>query len=253
MINFYVRKMINIVIPMAGAGSRFVKAGFEKPKPFIEINDKPMIAHVIENLHYENAYYYLIARDDHLLKEINTVNELESKYKVKFIPISKLTEGAACTVLYSRKYINNDFPLLIANSDQIIDVNIADFINDCLSKMLDGSILTFKDPNKDSKWSFAKVDEATKLVMYVKEKEAISDIATVGVYFFSKGKDFVDAAIDMIIENDRVNNEFYVCPVYNYLIKNGLKISTYNIDSKDMHGVGTPEDLNEFLKINNRL
>ncbi|BDL77480.1 hypothetical protein THJ020_16250 [Campylobacter jejuni] len=151
-------------------------------------------------------------------------------------------------MLYARKYINNDTPLMIANSDQIVDINIADFINDSFKRGLDGSILTFIDKEKNPKWSFAKLNN--DLVVEVKEKEAISEFATVGIYFFNKGKIFVESAIDMIIENDRVNNEFYTCPVYNYAIKSGAKIGIYNIDFSKMHGIGTPEDLEIFKAIN---
>lgn len=239
---------MNIVIPMAGLGSRFAKAGFDKPKPFIDVLGKPMIVRVLENLKYKDARYILIARKEHLTKEKKLVDEIKNNFNVEFIAIDKLTEGTACTVLYARKYINNDTPLMIANSDQIVDIDIADFINDSFKRGLDGSILTFIDKEKNPKWSFAKLNN--DLVVEVKEKEAISEFATVGIYFFNKGKIFVESAIDMIIENDRVNNEFYTCPVYNYAIKNGVKIGIYNIDFSKMHGIGTPEDLEIFRAIN---
>ncbi len=239
---------MNIVIPMAGLGSRFAKAGFDKPKPFIDVLDKPMIVRVLENLKYKDVRYILIARKEHLTEEKKLVDEIKNNFNVEFIPIDKLIEGTACTVLYARKYINNDTPLMIANSDQIVDINIADFINDSFKRGLDGSILTFIDKEKNPKWSFAKLNN--DLVVEVKEKEAISEFATVGIYFFNKGKIFVESAIDMIIENDRVNNEFYTCPVYNYAIKSGAKIGIYNIDFSKMHGIGTPEDLEIFKAIN---
>jgi len=239
--------MINIVIPMAGAGSRFAKAGYEKPKPFIDVDGKPMIVRVLENLAYPDAKYILIARKEHMEREAELVNQIEKEFNAIFIPIDKLTEGTACTVLYARKYINNDEPLLIANSDQIVDMNIADFIDDCSQRKLDGSILTFIDEFKDPKWSFAKIDE-NNLVTEVKEKVVISEFATVGIYLYSRGKFFVDSTIDMIIENERVNGEFYTCPTYNYAIAENAKIGIYNIDFKQMHGIGTPDDLNFYLK-----
>jgi UDP-N-acetylglucosamine diphosphorylase / glucose-1-phosphate thymidylyltransferase / UDP-N-acetylgalactosamine diphosphorylase / glucosamine-1-phosphate N-acetyltransferase / galactosamine-1-phosphate N-acetyltransferase len=238
--------MINIVIPMAGAGSRFAKAGYEKPKPFIDVDGKPMIVRVLENLFYSDARYILIARKEHIEKEAQLVAQIEKEFNAIFIPIDKLTEGTACTVLYARKYINNGEPLLIANSDQIVDMNIGDFIDDCNNRKLDGSILTFVDEFKDPKWSFAKIDN-NNLVTEVKEKVVISKYATVGIYFYSKGKYFIDASIDMIIENDRVNNEFYTCPTYNYAIKDGSMIGIYNIEFEQMHGIGTHEDLNLYL------
>ncbi|UTF90561.1 glycosyltransferase family 2 protein [Elizabethkingia anophelis] len=241
--------MINIVIPMAGLGSRFAKEGYEKPKPFIDVNGKPMIVRVLENLYYPNARYFLIARKEHLEIEKDLVQKIEQEYNATFIGLDKLTEGTACTVLYAREYINNDIPLMIANSDQIVDISITDFIDDCLNRKLDGSILTFLDKELNPKWSFAKIN-SEELVTEVKEKEAISEHATVGIYMFSKGEDFVNGAIDMIIENDRVNNEFYTCPVYNYIIRDNKRIGIYDIDAEVMHGIGTPEDLNNYLKNN---
>ncbi len=233
---------------MAGQGSRFAQAGYEKPKPFIDVAGKPMIVRVLENLAYPDARYILIARKEHIDKEQELVKQIEQQFNAIFIPIDKLTEGTACTVLYARKYINNDEPLLIANSDQIVDMKIADFIDDCKDRNLDGSILTFIDKHNDPKWSFAKLDDYG-LVTEVKEKIVISEFATVGIYLYSKGQEFVDAAIDMIIENDRVNNEFYTCPTYNYAIKDDSKIGIYNIDFEQMHGIGTPEDLNSYLEL----
>jgi dTDP-glucose pyrophosphorylase len=243
--------MINIVIPMAGEGSRFIAAGYEKPKPFIDVNGKPMIEHVIENLKCENARYILIGREEHLQRESEIIKKIKNKYNAIFIGIDKLTEGTACTVLYARKYINNQQPLLIANSDQLVDINIQNFVNDSFTRSLDGSILTFVDVEQNPKWSFAKIG-VDDLIVEVVEKKAISKYATVGIYLFNRGNIFVDAAIDMIVSNDRVNNEFYTCPVYNYSINNNNKFGIYNIKSEEMHGLGTPEDLNIYLNIINK-
>lgn len=234
--------MINVVIPMAGLGSRFIKEGFSKPKPFIDVCGEPMIARVLQNLYHPDFKYILIAQREHIEKEYKLVSEIEKRFNVIFLPIEKLTEGTACTVLYARKYINNDYPLLIANSDQIVDVDIFHYVEDCINQNLHGSIMTFIDKHKDPKWSFAKVDESG-LVTDVQEKKVISEYATVGIYFFSKGRYFVNAAIDMIAENNRVNGEFYTCPTYNYLIKEHCKIGIYNINDYKMHGLGTPADL----------
>lgn len=235
---------MNIVIPMAGLGSRFARAGFIKPKPFIDVLGKPMIVRVLENLAYKGAKYILIARKEHLEQERDLVKKIESNFNACFIGIDNLTEGTACTVLYARKYINNNESLLIANSDQIVDIKIADFIDDSIERKLDGSILTFIDKERNPKWSFARLKD--DLVVEVKEKDAISKFATVGIYLFNKGSLFVDSAVDMIIENDRVNNEFYTCPTYNYAIRSGAKIGVYNIDFCQMHGIGTPEDLEKY-------
>lgn len=237
---------MNIVIPMAGLGSRFIKEGYTTPKPFIDVLGKPMIVRVLENLAYKNAQYILIAQKQHLDSNHLLVEKIAKDFNVKFISVNKLTEGTACTLLYAKKYIDNDTPLLIANSDQIVDINIADFIKNNKDRKLDGLILTFIDNDKNPKWSFAKLNG--ELVSEVKEKEPISQYATAGIYLFTKGKIFVDNAIEMIIENDRVNNEFYTCPVYNYAIKNGAKIGIYNIQDSQMHALGTPKDLSHYTK-----
>lgn len=231
---------------MAGAGSRFVDAGYETPKPFIDVNGLPMIFRVMDNLLMEDATFYLIARKEHLKKESALVNKLVEKYKVKFIEIDQLTDGTACTVLYARKFINNDAPLMIANSDQLVDIDISGYVKDCRERDLDGSIMTFHEASGDKSYSYARIDK-NGIVQEVKEKEAISEHASVGIYLYSKGSDFVNAAIDMMVEKNRINNEFYTCPTYNYLITEGLNIGVYEIDSCQMHVLGTPEHLNKYM------
>ena len=108
--------------------------------------------------------------------------------------------------------------------------------------------MTFTDPFSDEKWSFAALGEDL-LVKEVAEKEAISDQATVGIYMFNRGSLFIDSAIDMIVRNERTNNEFYVCPVYNFCIEQGARIGVYNINYESMHGLGTPDDLNRYLDL----
>lgn len=238
--------MINIVIPMAGLGKRFVEAGFPTPKPFIDVLGKPMIQHVLENLLVKEARFTLIARKEHLQKYGAAVRSLKEKFNASFITIDQLTEGTACTVLFAKRIIDNRVPLLVANSDQIVDFDCQRFIDDATERHLDGSILTFEDAELNPKWSFAKINEEG-IVTEVREKNPISSHATAGIYYFVKGLDFVDGAVEMIINNDRVNNEFYTCPVYNYLIRAGKRIGIYNIAPSAMHGVGTPEDLHRYI------
>jgi dTDP-glucose pyrophosphorylase len=235
---------INIVIPMAGAGRRFSEMGYTKPKPFIDVLGKPMICHVLDNLKIDGAKYILLTRKEHFEAEQDTVNYILTHYNTEFILIDQLTEGASCTVLHAHRLIDNDAPLLIANSDQIVDIDIRDYLQDSQARGLDGSVLCFED--SDSKWSYAKVNE-DGFITTIKEKVVISKHATVGIYYFSHGTDFVKNAIDMIVRNDRVNNEFYVAPVYNYGIAKGGKYGIYNIEKEHMHGTGTPEDLDKYI------
>ncbi|MDA9000671.1 glycosyltransferase family 2 protein [Gammaproteobacteria bacterium] len=240
---------MNIVIPMAGLGSRFSDAGYKKPKPFIDVAGKPMIVRVLDNLNVPLARFILVAQKEHLEQEKALVKLIESEYQAKFVAIDGLTEGTACTVLSARRYINNDDPLIIANSDQIIDTSLSDLITDARSRDLDGSMITFFDEHKDPKWSFAQLDEHD-LVTRVKEKEAISNHATVGIYYFKRGEMFVNGALDMIVSNERVNGEFYTCPVYNFLINDKKNVGIFEIPSDGMHGIGTPDDLNTYVSKN---
>ena len=235
---------VNIVIPMAGAGKRFVEKGYIKPKPFIDVLGKPMICHVLDNLTIENARFILLARKEHVEAERETVEFITGNYNAEFALVDKLTEGAACTVLHARRQIDNDQPLLIANSDQIVDMDINDYLNDSEVRKLDGSVLCFQDDHP--KWSYAKTDENGHITM-IREKVVISSNATVGLYYFARGRIFVQSAIDMIVRNDRVNNEFYVAPVYNYAISGGCKFGIYSIGKAQMHGTGTPEDLDNYI------
>lgn len=233
---------------MAGLGSRFASAGYVLPKPFIDVDGKPMIVQVMENLKESDAKFVLLARKEHIESNANLIKQIKSQFNATFVSIDKLTEGTACTVLFARSLLSPQEPVVVANSDQIIDDCFSQFIHDARSRNLDGSILTFIDRELNPKWSFAKID-AEGLVTEVQEKKAISEFATVGIYYFKRADELVDSIIQMIIENDRVNNEFYTCPVYNYLIRQGKKVGIFNIDQSQMHGIGTPEDLNAYLKL----
>ena len=240
-------KQLNIVVPMSGRGGAFISAGYTFPKPLVSIKDKTMIEVVINNLKPTHKHRFIfIAQKEHCEKyDVYNVLKMATDNKFELVQISGVTEGAACTVLLASKYINNDDDLLIANSDQYVDTNINEFISKSRKSNKDGVIMTFKATHP--KWSYARLDGGGR-VIETAEKKVISNNATVGIYYVKKGSDFVSGAQAMIHKNIRHNNEFYVCPVYNELIINGKKIYTHSIDDKKMHGLGTPEDLNIFLK-----
>ena len=239
-------KRLNVLIPMAGRGSRFARVGYAKPKPFIDVAGRTMIERVLDNLAIPGARYILMGRREHFEAEPELAAQLEARPDVVLCPVDLETEGTACTVLLARGLIDGDEPLLIANCDQIVDFDCASYIDDAVRRGLDGSILVFRDRDRDPKWSFARLGE-DGLVREVREKVAISDLATVGIYHFRTGRIFIDAAVDMIARNDRTNGEFYTCPVYNYAIATGARIGVFEIAADAMHGLGTPEDLERYL------
>ncbi len=232
---------LNILIPMAGEGSRFSKAGYSFPKPLIEVHNKPMIQVVKDNLKLEGKYIFLVKKEHNKKYNLNYLLNLIAP-DCNIVNVEKTTEGAACTTLLAEELIDNENPLIIANSDQYINWNPEECMYFFSNDEIDGGILTFKSSHP--KWSFAKTDE-NGLVTEVAEKKPISINATVGIYFWKRGSDYVKYAKEMISNNIRTNNEFYVCPVYNEAIKDGKKIKLYEVDQ--MWGIGTPEDLNYFL------
>ena len=237
--------MLNIVVPMAGRGSRFANAGYKMPKPLIDIHGHYMIDCVTKNITPKTPHRFIYLCLAEYLEKYNLADSLQKiSPNCIVIPVDKVTEGAACTVLLAEEFIDNDDALMIANSDQYIDADIDAYLS--AQAGLDGLIMTMF--GTETKWSFVSFDE-NNLVTMVLEKVPISNEATVGIYNFARGRDYVTSARKMIERNLRVNNEFYVAPVYNMLIEDGGKIGFYNIGAVDagMYGLGTPTDLEKFL------
>ena len=233
---------MNILIPMAGEGSRFKAEGYTFPKPLIDVNGKPMIQCVVENLDFD-AHYIFLVRKEHLEKyEMTGLLDVVTNGRASIVVVDELTEGAACTALLAEKYIDNDEELLIANSDQIIEYSKENF--DMLRRFgsIDALVYSFRAVHP--KWSFVKVN-SRGVATEVAEKNPISDIATCGIYYYRKGSDFVRYAKQMIEKDIRVNNEFYICPVYNELIQDNKTLIPFFVHR--MHGLGTPEDLQKYL------
>lgn len=242
---------VNVVIPMAGNGSRFASAGYKDPKPFIPVFGRPMISWVVRNLGVDAAYTFIIRRE---FEETYSATDYLRKIcpDCSVIAIDAVTEGAACTVLKAKDTINTDAPLVVINSDQYIEFEkdptsfqlLFDFLYSPEQKDIAGVISTF-DGNRHPKWSYAKTDERG-IVTEVREKDPFSDHATTGLYVWRHGSDFVKYAEQMIEKNIRVNNEFYVVPVFNEAIADGKQFAIS--PCKRMWGIGVPEDLDYFLK-----
>ena len=233
---------MNVLIPMAGAGSRFEQAGYTFPKPLIDVEGKPMIQVVVDNLNIEATYIYVVQKEHRAKYNLDTLLNLITP-GCKIVEVDGITEGAACTTLLAKEYIDNDNPLFFANSDQFCEWDSTEFMYKMNETDADGGIVSFRATHP--KWSFAKVNDEG-LVTEVAEKNPISDIATVGYYYWKNGSDFVKYAEEMIEQDVRVNGEFYVCPVFNQAIADGKEIRTFDIPK--MWGLGTPEDLKYYLE-----
>lgn len=230
---------------MSGGGSRFAQNGHLLPKPLIEVKDGiSMVEMVVRNLAINGTHIFLVLKDHYDRYDLKQALERIVK-NPEIIIVDQVTQGTTCTVLLAKEYINNNTPVFIANADQFIDKwSFDDFNNKMKSENLDGGIPVFTATDA-SKWSFAKLDEE-EFVTEVAEKNAISNIATCGLFWFKKGSEFVTYAEQMIDKNIRHNNEFYLCPVYNELIADNKKIKTYPVQA--MWGTGTPADLNYFVE-----
>ena len=237
---------MKILIPMAGRGERFEAAGYSFPKPLIDINGKTMIQVIVENLNFPAEHIFICQKEHYERYSLKELLELISP-KCSVIKVNETTEGAACSALLAKELINNDEELIIANSDQWINWHNEHFLTFLRNNDADGGVVTFISTHP--KWSFVKVNDEGE-VTSLAEKKIISNIATVGIYYFKKGKYFVESAEKMIRKNIRTNNEFYVAPVYNEMIEAKKKILHYPI--AEMRGLGTPEDLTRFFENMNK-
>lgn len=241
----YPKRMISLIIPAAGEGSRFAKAKWKDPKPLIDIDGKAMIEHVIEDnaIDIETDIYIAIQKK----YSENFKSILKRFERLNLIEINTITKGTACTVQRVLENFSSEKEFVVANSDQICSKSTLKMIRHAQESNLDGCIMCFKEPSLDEKWSYVKINR-NNYVEKVAEKKAISDLATVGIYYFKSSLDYLCAYSQMIEQDDKVNGEFYTCPVYNYLLALNKKIGIYLISKEEMFGMGTPEDLNLFIK-----
>ena len=238
------KQRFNIVVPMAGRGSRFTEQGYTDSKPFIDVNGKPMIQRVIENLgiEFDKNYMFVLVclQEDYDKYDFTEFEKIIGHNSYDVVILDDVTEGAAQTVLTAKDLINDDTPLMTMNSDQLVDWDVEKMFE--ITEHYDALIPCFY--GEGNAWSYARTLD-NGYVQEVAEKKQISNNATAGYYYWKKGSDFVKYAEQMIEDNSRTNGEFYVAPVYNWAIKDGKKIGVFMVDK--LHSLGTPEDLKEYL------
>ena len=235
--------MIRIVVPMGGEGRQFAERGYTFPKPLVEIAGQPLCELVIRNLTPLQPHQFVfICRAEHVQKyALGDVLRLVAP-GCQIVTMSKPTAGALCSVLLGLEHLQHGDELVIANADQWIDVPIDRFIAAARHAGWDGGIMTF--PNTHPRWSYARIEGDQ--VVTVAEKQPISRNATVGIYYFKRGTEFVQAAERMLLKNASVGGEFYVAPVFNEFILQGKRVGHFPIESGQMHGLGTPEEVERF-------
>ncbi len=238
----WVDPKLNVIIPMAGGGTRFEESDHVLPKPLISVNQKPMIQVAVENLNMDANYIYIVQKqhfEEYDLKEL--LNSISPDCDI--VQVDGVTEGAACTALLAKQFFDNDEPLFFANSDQFVEWDSAEFLKRMIERDADGGIVTFESTNPH--FSYVELDK-DGFVTLVDKGNRISNIATVGFYYWKKGSDFVKYARQMVSKGERTNGEFYIDPVYNEAIKDGKKVTTYKADR--FWSLGTPKELDYFLE-----
>ena len=236
---------INIVIPMAGHGERFAKAGVLIPKPLIMVGEKTLIEHSIETLGIEGTYIFITKKYDN--PEYNKqISNIIKKLKPDSIEIitDKPQHGPADSILYAKEYINNLDPLITTNCDQILMWDANKFLNFISQENIEGSIVLYKSENPNN--SFAQIENG--IIKTLAEKKVISEDSLIGVHYWKHGKDFVSSA-EKLYSNykDMGHKECYVSETYNYLIEDGKKIYPYFIEKNEFNPIGTPEDVSVYL------
>ena len=237
---------MNILIPMAGRGSR---VDGKYPKPLIRINGITMIEWTIKSLNIKGNYIFITRKYDNEIFNVELNGILNSLCdSPKIVEIDFITDGPVSSALLAKEYINNEDPLIILNCDQILEWKSDEFLDKISNDILDGLVVTYK--KSTNKNSYIKLDE-NGYGIELREKEIISEYALNGIHFWKKGYYFVDSAEELIKRNIRVNNEFYVSMTYNILIEQNKKIGIFNIPVESHWAVGTNDDIDIYIKNHN--
>ncbi len=235
--------MIRIVVPMGGSGRQFLERGYTFPKPLVELGGRPLVEWVVQNLTPAEPHEFIfICRQEHV-DQFALADVLRLIVPdCRIVTMARPTAGALCSVLLGMEYLQHDEELLVANADQCVDVPVDRFLRAARESHWEGGIMTF--PNTHPRWSYARVENGE--VVAVAEKQPISRHATVGIYYFRRSRDFVLAAERMLCKNASVGGEFYVAPVYNEFILAGKRVGHFPIEAAEMHGLGTPEEVERY-------
>lgn len=237
---------MNIVVMMAGDSKDAFESGSQYPKMLTEINEKPMIEVVIDNLKplfgAKNRVIFVIRKDDNDKYYLGNIVKLIIPY-AHVITVEKETSGAALTALLAVEVMNDSSPLLLVNGDQILNCNLQEILQEFNQKSVDGGVITFKSVHP--RWSYVKVDDLG-LVVEAAEKKPISNNATAGFYYYKKTLEFIKYTKRMILKDGHVNGVFYICPIFNEMILDQKKIATFEINVDKYHSLMSLDKIKQF-------
>ena len=234
-------KKYNLLLPIAGKAQRFIDAGYTMPKPLILARNKHVIDWALESIDTSDCNLIFLVRVDHIYNfSIDKILKQKFGDDITILKVNTVTRGALETCTLAREHIDNELPLIIYTPD----VHFGPTFNpNSISTDSDGFLLTFTANSPDHSYSEYGQDG---MVTNVVEKEVISKEANVGLYHFGTGKMFLKYADEVIKNNMLVKNEFYIAPMYNLMIRDGLKVTAANTEK--MHVLGTPHQFEFFVK-----
>jgi dTDP-glucose pyrophosphorylase len=236
--------VLNLVVPIAGPQTAFNESRYGYSKNLIEVQGRPLIEHIYGKLRTlgPKSMTFIVRQDECARFHLDDVIRLLEP-KANVVITDGETGGAACTVLLAIDHIARDEPLVIANGDQVIHRGLADAIHYFRFSDLDGGVVVF--PSIHPRWSYVRVDKDGQ-VTEAAEKRPISRHATAGVYYYRRGGDFIDAAMDMIRKNAAVNEQYYVCPAFNEMILANRRVGIYQIERDLYFSLSTPNGVGSY-------
>jgi len=236
---------MNILLLMAGDSKRFEEAGYAFPKNLVEIDGLPLVEHVLrqfEPLMPRSRVTCLVREEEN--RRFHTADVIRLICPTAtVVAVAGIESGAACTALLAVEHLVRDEPLLVFNGDQIIGRDLSEVIGDFEGRDLDGGTVVFEAVHP--RWSYVRLDD-DGLVVEAAEKRPISTHATAGAYWYRRGGDFVDAIMDMIRKDARVDGRFFICPAYNEMILRHRRIGVVEIERSDYHSFATPQGVREY-------
>lgn len=238
--------MLNILVPLGGTSAFFDSPEYLFPKPLVEIQGKPMIEMVINNLELirlEKKYVFVVKSSDCHKYHLNNVLQLITNNQCEIVKLENETKGATCSALLAVDYIDSDDELLIVNGDQIIDYNLTKVITSFRQQGVDAGVICFESVHP--RWSFIRLDEQ-EYIVEAAEKEPISKSAIAGFYYFKQGSLFVHAAMKSIEKNASINGLYFIAPVLNELILENKVLKPYYIDKRKYHSFYSPQKIKEY-------
>lgn len=240
--------MLTIAVPMAGNSFFFPEADHKFPKMFIEINGRPMIQLVLENLikiQGDIRFLFIINESDAKKYHLDNVLRMLTDNNCDIVMQRSSTKGAVCSLLLGAKYLNHDNPILITNVDQIIDHNLNNILSHFNAIDADGGVACFDSVHPQ--WSYARVI-GNDMLVETAEKSPISRNAIAGLYYFRRGRDFIDSAMKTIEKDRSLDGVFYTSLTFNEMILQNKQLFAYRIAPDEYHSFYSPNKIAEYEK-----